>query len=79
MKSLVGDLVVTCGKIEDTPESTQIHPSDGKNYGIIAVVLLPIACLLLFVAIVVKYCMKRRLIIPCLLLNEYNETTTVQQ
>ena len=64
MKSLIDDLLVTC---DDTPASRLVSPSDGINYWLIAFVLLSIASLLLFVAIVVKYCMKRGLTILCLL------------
>ena len=67
MKSLVDDLVVACDKIEDTPESTVINPSNRINYWLIVVVLLPITYLALLVVMIVKYFMKHGLIIPCLL------------
>ena len=54
MKGIVDDLVGTCNEIVDTPESP-INPSDGINYQLIVVVLLSVVCLLLFVAIVVKF------------------------
>ena len=39
-----------CDEIEDTPESAAINPSNGINYFCTAVVLLPIACLLLLLS-----------------------------
>ena len=45
--------VVTYGDILDIPK---INPSDKKNYWLIAVVLLSIACWPLLVVIAVKYC-----------------------
>ena len=54
MKSLVDDMLVACNKIVDTPESAPTSPSDVLYYWYIPVVLLAIAVLLLFVAIVVS-------------------------
>ena len=68
MNSLVDYLVVACGEIVDTSENAPISLNNVINYWLITVVLLSISCLLLFIAIFVKYCMKRRLTIPCLLL-----------
>lgn len=64
MASIANDLVVTCDKTEDIPESTSIFPSKEQ---IFSVFLLPIACLLLLVTIVVKYYIKRGLTNSCLL------------
>lgn len=64
MASIANDLVVTCDKTEDIPESTSSFRSKEQ---IISVFLLPIACLLLLVTIVVKYYIKRGLTNPCLL------------
>ena len=66
MKSLTDHLIVSCDETEDTPETTSINRNDKTNYRLLTVILLAIACLLLLVAIV-KYNMKRRLTIPCLL------------
>ena len=66
--SLVDDLVVTCDEVENIPKSTSISPSNGINYWLIAAALLAIACLLLLLAITVKYHMKSGLTISCLLL-----------
>ena len=62
MKSLVDDMLVACNKIVDTPESAPTSPSDVLYYWYIPVVLLAIAVLLLFVAIVVSLYKK-----PCFL------------
>ena len=67
IKILVNKQVVTCNEIVDTQENVQINHIDGTNYWLIAAVLLLIACLLLFVPILVKCGMKRGLTIPCLL------------
>ena len=67
MKSFGHDLVVTCGKILDIPKTTSINPNNKAIYWFIAAVLLAIEPLLLLVAIVIKYCIKRELKIPCLL------------
>ena len=64
MASIANDLVVTCDKTEDIPESTSIFPSKEQ---IISVFLLPIPCLLLLGTIAVKYYIKRGLTNPCLL------------
>ena len=53
MKSIADDLVVTCDEIVDTPESVPSNLSDGIGYWLIAVVLVSIACSLMFVATVV--------------------------
>ena len=66
MKSLVDDLVVTCDKTEDTPESEVINLSNRINDWLI-VVLLAIKGSVLPVDIIGKYNMKRGLTIPCLL------------
>lgn len=66
MKSPVNDLVVSCDEIEDTPKSVVINYSGGINYQLITAVLLAITCLLMMVAIIVKYYMKRGLTIPYL-------------
>ena len=68
MKSLANDLVVTYNGIVYTPESALIDPGDGMNHSLIAVVLLSIACLLMFVAIIIKYYRKQGFKIVCLLL-----------
>ena len=60
-------MVVTCDEIEDTQKTVVVNPSNGIDYRLIVVVLLAIACLLLLVAIDVKYYMKRGLTTPCLL------------
>ena len=65
MKSLTDDIVVTCQDTTETPKSTRINHSDGINYCLI--VLLSIACLLFLVTIAVKYYMKYRSAVPCLL------------
>lgn len=58
MKSLVDDLVVTCGEIVDMPETTSVNPTDKINYWFIGAALLVLACLLLLVVIFVKYYVK---------------------
>ena len=68
MKIVVDDLIATCDEVEDTPKIRPINPSDGINYWLIVVVLVAIARLLFLVVIVVNYCIKRGLTIPCLLL-----------
>lgn len=70
--------VGSCEEIADTPETTWINPGDGMNYWRIAVVLIVIACLLLLVAIVVKYYIKRGLTIPCLSSYYYIEISKVR-
>ena len=67
MKSLVEDLVVTCGEIEYTPVSPVINSCDRTNYWVIDIVKLAITFLLLLLVIVVKYYIKIELTIPCLL------------
>ena len=64
IKSHVYDLIVAWDEIEGIAESALINPSNEINYWLIAVVLLTIACLLLLVAIFVKYYMKSILTIP---------------
>ena len=59
MKSLADDVVVTCDEIVKTPETRSIKPNDKTSYCFIAEVSLAITCLLLLVAIVVKFSMKR--------------------
>lgn len=54
MKSLVNDLVVTCDEIVDTPESASINPNNEISYRLVAVLLLPIACLRMFVTTIVN-------------------------
>ena len=71
MKSLFNDVAVTRDEIVDTPETTSIHPKNKANYWLIAVILLEIACLLLLVVIIVKFCMKHGLTIPCFLFYWY--------
>ena len=68
MKIVVDDLVPTCHEVEDTPKIPPINPSDGIKYWLIAVVLVAIVRLLFLVFIVVNYCLKDGLTIPCLLL-----------
>ena len=63
MKNLVNDLVVTRNETTDTPEIGPINHSNGVNYWLIDVILLAIACLLLLMATVVKYYIKRGLTI----------------
>ena len=65
MKNLVNDLVVTRNETIDTPEIGPINHSNGVNYWLIDVILLAIACLLLLMATVVKYYIKRGLTISC--------------
>ena len=65
MKRLTDDIVVTCQDTTETPKSTRINHSDAMNYCLI--VLLSIACLLFLVTIAVKYYMKYRSAVPCLL------------
>ena len=69
MKSLTDDLVFneTPDTPEDTPEGVPINPISEITYWLIAVSLLATECLLLLVAIVVKYYIKCGLIRPCLL------------
>lgn len=55
MKILVGDLIVTCDEIKDTPESAPTNFRNRIIYWLIPAILLEIACLLLLVIIVVKY------------------------
>lgn len=69
MKILVGDLIVTCDEIKDTPESAPTNFRNRIIYWLIPAILLEIACLLLLVIIVVKYHIKRGLKIPCFLSN----------
>ena len=57
MKSLTDDLAVMRDETKDTPEATSINPNGKANYWLRNVVILAIACLLLLVAIVVKYYM----------------------
>ena len=71
IKSINDDLVVTCEEIVDTQESAPVNPSGGIKYWLIAVILSSIACLLLLVAIVVKYYKKSELMISCLLSYQY--------
>lgn len=52
--SLSDDLVDKCDGIEDTPDDAPINTSDGRNYSLIVVVLLLIACMLLPVIIAVN-------------------------
>ena len=66
MKVLIDDLVVKCNETEDIPERASINPSNGISYWLIAVVLLPIKCVLSPDTIIVEYCMKCGLRIPCL-------------
>ena len=40
VESLVDDLVVTCDDVENTPESAVISPINGRNYWLLAVVIL---------------------------------------
>ena len=65
---LVDDVAVTCDKIVDMAESAVNNSNNVIRYWPIAIVLLSIAFLLLLVAIVVKYFVKRKLTISCLLL-----------
>ena len=67
--SLVDDIAVTCDEILNKTESEVINPSNEIRYWLIVTALLSIAYLLLLVAIVVKYCMKCKMTIPCLLLD----------
>ena len=55
MKIPVGYAKVPADEIADTLKSAPITPSDGLNYCLTAVAVLTIACLLLFVSIVVKF------------------------
>ena len=55
-------MLVACNKIVDTPESAPTSPSNALYYWYIPVVLLAIAVLLLFVAIVISLYKK-----PCFL------------
>ena len=66
IKSFIDDATVTCDEIVDTAESVVINPGDGINYWLIDVIPLTIACLLLLMTIIVKYCMKRELTIQFL-------------
>lgn len=43
IKSLFGDLVVTCNKVVDAPENIVIYLSNGISYWIIVAVLLSVA------------------------------------
>lgn len=54
MKGIVDGLVVTGDEIVDTPESESINPSKRISCRFIVVVLLSIACLLMFVAAIIK-------------------------
>ena len=66
IKTLANDLVITFDdEVLDIPETTPISPSDEINYWLILAVLLSVACLILLVAIAVKYCMSRGLTVPC--------------
>ena len=69
MKILVGDLIVTCDEIKDTPESAPTNFRNRIIYWLIPAILLEIACLLLLVIIVVKYHRKHGLKIPRFLSN----------
>ena len=60
VKSLIDDLVPIYDEIDDTPKSVVINPSNGINYCLIAVSLLAIACLLLLVIMIVKYCESKK-------------------
>ena len=67
MKRFFDNLEVTFDKIKDTSEGAAISPSNGINYClIVTAVLLEIAYLLLQVVLVIKYCMRGELTIPCL-------------
>ena len=68
MKNLVDDIVVTGDKIVDMAESAVISPSNKIRLWLVDIVLLSFAFLLLLVAVFGKYCVKRKLIFPCLLL-----------
>ena len=57
MKSPVDDLVVTCDEMWIHQRSTN-QSRDRMNFWLISVVLLSISCLLLFLVIVVNYCIK---------------------
>ena len=69
MKIHVGDLIVTCDEIKETPESAPTNSCNRIVYWLIPAILLEIACLLLLVIIVVKYHIKCGLKIPCFLSN----------
>ena len=69
MKILVGDLIVICDEIKDTPESAPTNFRNRIIYWLIPAILLEIACLLLLVIIVVKYHIKCGLKFPCFLSN----------
>ena len=68
MKNLVDDIVVTGDKTVDMAEIAVISPSNKIRLWLIDIVLLSFAFLLLLVAVFGKYCVKRKLTIPCLLL-----------
>lgn len=53
IKSLVGDLVVTCDEILDKPETISVNPNDETYCWANDVVLLAIECLWLLVVIIV--------------------------
>lgn len=44
IRSLVNNVVATCGKIVERPKKAPTNPSDGINYWLIAVALLRITC-----------------------------------
>ena len=61
LKNFVNDLVVTCDKVENTPNSAPINLSDRIIYWLIAFVLLVTSFLPLFVVMVGEYSMKCKL------------------
>ena len=73
MKIHVGDLIVTCDEIKETPESAPTNSRNRIVYWLIPAILLEIACLLLLVIIVVKYHIKHGLKIPRFLSNQCND------
>ena len=77
-ENLADDMVVTWDKIVNAATSAPINPTDGINLWLITVVLSAIACFLLLLVNIVKYCMKRKLTI-----NSYHhinvETSRVKE
>ena len=61
MKTFVDDIVVPFDELVDTLVTALIVPNDITNYWLLSVVPLAIACLILLVIIIVKYCTKYRL------------------